>query len=496
MNIQSAISSLFLGMSLVSCSSTFIEQNKPAENKVADTNSIESKLYHSGGVPNERELCPKSPFDTITPVSSLNPPPAEGTPEMTIEGIFEFIQENNITTMEELLNTFPDHYRTYFSLVEHTRAAGQSNLEAPRIVLYGPDGRFMANVGTKTDDPLYNKLDVAELNTTTGRWEFSVFDFTTEKPSLIRNDESCIECHGDLNSRPSWGDFQEWTGVFGDSIIDGPRPEALDHTHAIKMNKIMSGKGGNPRFDFLLWKPQSMRRGGVRHIAHHDFGPELLISNIIFGSSASLGHYLRLSQKYPEKYKERRKELLLAYFKNRASTDRNFIRINQSKEALAYVSTMKQKITDSLEGYGYTKDSVDEILASLGLDTREAFSLDTQHQREAPQTDWNMGAGDLYDFLMLQVLDELRKEDPAIAEILAKTPLKRPIVSCPDTAGNVAELVDFKMLHLFQLAGESRYKVHWVYYPQDLEDVYEQVFLPVSEELISHLKTSVDKKTG
>lgn len=457
--------------------------------------AVEKKLYHSGGVVNEFELCPKTPFDTITPISSLNPAPQAGTPEMSITGVNKFIKKNNITSIDDLLNTFPDHYRTNFSLVEHTRATGQSNLEYPRIVLFGSDGRFLLNVGTKPDDPLYNKLDVAELNTQTGHWEFSVFDFTSKTPTLTRNDPSCNECHGSTNSRPVWGAFQQWTGVFGDSIIDGPRPEALDHTHAERMNRLIFSKSKTPRFNFLHWKKAAMHRGGFREIANHDFGPELLLSNIAMGSATSLGSFLRLTQKYPNQYKDMRKALLLAYYKKRTSANRYFVKVNHSKKMFNYTYQKKLEVTAQLAKYQSTKPethepTLDDMLTQLGLDPKEAFSLSTLHETEAPKTDWGMAAADLYDLLMLQILDDLRKSDPMVNKILTKAQPEYGVFECPDTASSIGDLVDFKMLHLFQLSGSARYQVNWVYYPKDLEDIYDQIFLPVSSELIDYLAST------
>ena len=448
---------------------------------------VSEQLYHTGGVFNEVELCPKSPYDTIAAIGALNPQVSEGQMPMTIEGMQAYIQKNNITTIEALLDALPNHYRTNFSLVEHTRATGQSNLEYPRIVLFGSDGRFMLNVGTKPDDPMYNVLDVAELHLDTGRWEFSVFDFRENKPLLTRNDPTCNACHGDKNSRPVWGDFQEWTGVFGDSVVDGPRPEALDHTHAIKMNEIMRGQGGSKRFDFLIWKPALMHRGGFREIAHHDFGPELLISNLAMGTANAQGAYIRLAQTEPEKYRALRKDLLLSYYSKRVSKIRYPVKINHSKQSLDYSRAMNTQIKNQLAPLALAEGLIDTQLLTLGLDTSEAFSLATLHETEAPQTGWSLAVADQYDLLMLQVLDDLRRDDPAINKILKDTALAYPIYGCPDTASSVADIIDFKLLHLFYLGGEARYQVNWIYFPKDLDDIYDQVFLPISQQLIAYL---------
>lgn len=466
---------------LLSCSSAS-EPPKTAHTLAMPT-TVKNKLYHSGGVHVESELCPKSPFDTITPIYDKANADKTGL-TMSIEGLEHYIHQQEITTIEALLSAFPTYFRTQFSLIEHTQSPGQSNLQHPRIVLFGSDGRFLLNIGTKPDDPTYNKLDVAQLNTRTGHWEFSVFDFTKPTPKLTRNDTSCNECHGRRDARPIWGTFQQWTGVFGDSIIDGPRPEALDHTHAFKMNDIILGEGGSERFDFLKWKPTPLRRGGVRMLANHDFGPELLLSNVAMGSASALGAYLRLSQAQPHRYKASRASLLLAYLKTRSQDTRRFIKIVHTNESMNYAKEKNQQISDTLKRQNYQAPTLDKQLSSLGLNPAEAFSLATLHDTQTPDPSWSTAHGDLYDMLMLQILNELRNDNPAIERLLENTGLNQPIFQCPSTARNIADLVDFKMLHLFYLSGQARYRAHWIYYPKDVDDIYDQVFLPIAHQLI------------
>ncbi|WP_231758623.1 hypothetical protein [Microbulbifer elongatus] len=245
---------------------------------------------------------------------SAAPAASEKVLEMSIDGIQQFIERENIRSIDALLNYFPEHYRTNFSLVEHTRATGQSNLQYPRIVLFGTDGRFLLNVGTKPDDPKYHLLDVAELHEPSGHWEFSVFDFSGDKPQLQRNDTSCAECHGTENSRPVWGSNMEWPGVFGDNVARGPQGEALDSRHLEQMRAIIRGDGKSPRFDFLQWRDEPLHRGGKRRIARHAFGAELILSNIAMGSATARGAFLRLRNGEPTQYQQQRKALLYTYY--------------------------------------------------------------------------------------------------------------------------------------------------------------------------------------
>ncbi len=451
--------------------------------RISDTpNSIEaqveSKLIATGGTPAEFAVCPKSSYDTIVKIESLNPSANDLHPEMTIEGINEYIQKHDIRTMEALLNSFPDHYRNNFSLVEITRATGESNLKYPRIILFGSDGRLLLNVGTKPDDPQYNLLDVMELHDETGRWEMSVFDFNGEKPKLIRDDPSCIECHGDKNARPVWGTNLMWEGAFGDNVSPRPQGEALDTKHAVRMNEIIDGKGDSPRFEFLEWHEERPRRGGKRKIANHIVGIDLFMSNIAMGSATSRGSFKRLSQKKPEAYKALREEILFAYY---------------LKKGNAYISESEQPTIDALKtNLGIDDFDLDSILTALEMEPKEAFSLATLFEQEKPDTRWSMGRGDLYDMLMLQILDDLRRDNPEVNEILTTRSVPEAIFGCPDTAKSIAEVLDYKMLHLFYLRGKAKYEVHKEFYPLDVEDIYDRVFIPISHKLMGFLRENID----
>ena len=458
------------------------ETNSQAKANISETTEqrIERNLTATNGTPASFAVCPSSVYDTIAPIKDLNPPAKAGEPEMTVEGVQAYMDTNNITTIEQLLNALPDRYRNNFSLVEVTRATGESNVKFPRIVLFGSDGRFMMNVGTKADDPKYNLLDVAELHEDTGKWEFSVFNFEGETPTLTRNDPSCIECHGDANSRPVWGTNLLWPGVFGDNIAKGPQGEALDTKHAERMNEIIDGQGGSPRFDFLHWGPERPRRGGKRKIANHILGVDLFLSNMAMGSATSRGTFVRLSQNFPEKYKALREELLFAYY---------------LKKGNAYITDKEEAVITSLnKKLDISSYDLDTLLATLGLDTSEAFSVSTLAHKEEPIIKWSMGRGDLHDMLMLQILDDWRQDNPEIDKMLKERVIENAIFGCPDTANSIADVIDYKMLHLFYLKGDAKYEVHKRFYPLDLEDIYGRVFIPISHKMIAYLRDNISEE--
>ena len=433
----------------------------------------------SGGVPTGKRVCPSAPNDIIVKLPTFDPSAAPGEPEMTLDGIMDFMDKNHITTIPQLLNTFPDEFRTNFSFVEVTRGEGKSSLNFPRIVLFGPDGRFMMNVGTLPEDPKYDLLDCAELDDETGEWEFSQLDFTKKKPVIHRKPEECLRCHGRNQPRPVWGTSLDWPGVYGDNEAPGLTGDAFSPRHVRRMTEIRDGHGGSTRFKFLKWREnEKLQSGSFRRIADNAFGPELLVSNFIMGTATGRGAFLRIKTIYPKRYKALREELLLlAYEKHLGGV--------VSEEDLIRIEKVVGK-------YGVEGRDIDALLAALGLDTDESFSLGTLAEEEEPRTNWSLGDGDLYEQVFLQVLDDLSKSDPIVREILTTTPSEFPVFKCEDVVANLQDMVDYKMLYMYHLKGKARYEVNKVYYPLEAERVFDIVLKPILEPLTAHLRTKID----
>ena len=435
----------------------------------------------SGGVAGDGMLCPSAPNDTIIDVRSLAAPDVD-QPVMTISGLKAFIERNKITRIDQLMRSFPDHFKTNFSLVEHTRATGQSNLDYPRIVIFSSDGHLLMNIGTLREDPKFDMLDIAELHTDTGRWEFSVFDFSGPAPKLKRDDPECLSCHAPDNPRPIWGTNLLWPGVFGDNIAEGPQGEALDTGHAIKFNQFANQETDSVRMNTMIFRDEKVHRGGKRRIANHIIGSDLLISNIAFGSAAAYGAFRTIKTRYPERYQQLRQTLLILALQDLSEKPEN--------------PTLTQALKEQVRKYNIGELSVDQVLIALGLNPQQAFSLATLHDREAPQTDWQMGIGGLYEQLFMLVLDDLANDDPKIEALLQATAPGSPVFGCKDLAKTVRDMIDYKKLHLYQLRGRARYEVNRIYYAIDAEVINQQVLQPLVEPLGKLLSQQLNRSTA
>ena len=453
------------------------EQPRSPNVDIAQPGDVNPEFVSSGGVAGDQILCPASPRDVIVPLESLDPAPLPGEPEMTIDGLHQFIHQHGITDIAELMRAFPVHFKTNFSLVETTRATGMSTLDYPRIILFGSDGHLLMNIGTLKEDPKYQMLDIAELNAKTGQWEFSAFDFSGEQPTLNRHDPECLTCHAANNPRPIWGTNADWPGVFGDNIAEGPQGEALDGRHVIKLNQWIAGKTDSERMQALIFRSEPVRRGGMRRIAHHILGGELLLSNIAIGSAAALGAFRTIQTAHNRRYRKLREAILLLGIEHMRGG--------------SLTAPVKHKITSQIHQYGGHGDDLDALLSVLGLDTSEAFSLATLDDREPPAKDWKMARGDLYEQLLMLVLDDLATDNPHVERILRRTTPGKTVFRCSTLAHNVRDLIDYKKLHLYDARGQARYQINQVYYAADMEVIYSAVLEPVANELILHLSASI-----
>lgn len=58
--------------------------------------------------------------------------------DMTYEDLLEFIQTNDVRTIDELLPELPAYYRSEFTLMHDSSSLQKASLELPRVIMTGP----------------------------------------------------------------------------------------------------------------------------------------------------------------------------------------------------------------------------------------------------------------------------------------------------------------------------------------------------------------------
>lgn len=331
-------------------------------------------------------------------VTPTLPPPTGGELEdLTISGVATYVEAQQIGDLKTLLSAMPRSMRRNYTFVEQTRSANLASLEHPRVILFGSDARFMLSYGSDPTDPNYEKLDLAELDDSTGEWILRELDFTTDPPTLGSDDTACQVCHG-TPARPIWHDYSTWPGIFGS------RDDILTSAQADRINRLRGEQGSSDRFHFLEILKQ--RGGTLFHLpgryypyTNTDFTMEL-------GPAAGYGIHKRM-QRSP----------------NYAALRDGFMLLECG--ARIENSTAWQRFGAAMREAGAARIDRYHLVKALGISPEHDFQLGALPEELEPGNRgfyWNQADGHLYDIVAFLVLDDIVGANPELAQKLAALP--------------------------------------------------------------------------
>ncbi|MBD0403065.1 hypothetical protein [Flammeovirga sp. EKP202] len=389
--------------------------------------------------------------------------------QVHLSDIKEWVQKKEISSVEDLMLKLPEVYRKNFSLVEHTKALGEANLDYPRIVMFGSDGHLLFNISSKLDDPTYQKVDGIELNEQTGNWELFQVDFTQAKIKVHDAPQECFRCHGQAHPKPLWGTSSHWEGVFGDNEAKGPNGEALSMRHLQKMNAFKGHRTNSPRLKLLLWDmEQKLRSGGIRNIKDNRFGAELITSNHFIGASTAKGIYIRMRQH--ENYQNIVLPLLL-------------LTAQMGKDINIGQITSKHFDLNNIPHH------IDSLYTLVNIDTKTDFSINNSLEDENPDPQWRMGKGTLYEQIALLALYDELLVNEELKNIFLSIPAQLSCKSEDHTMTNLFDLVQHKVKYHYLLKGSGKVEASKVYLPLDDDEVLASVLEPAFHYLQNYYIT-------
>lgn len=295
---------------------------------------------------------------------------------LTVKGIYAHVLEHDITNVRDLLSELPASMRESYVLMEDTRSRHLSELEHPRLIMYGLDARFLMSAGGVPEDPLYEVIEMAELDSETGEWIFRALDFQQTPPSLSSSDETCIGCHGDP-VRPIWGNYPDWPGAFGANEND------LTPDQAQVLLQLLSDQEQSSRYHHLVLPDEhSVGNNYSFYLPTRSYGFANTSFNFELVVAQSDGLVTRMS--FVEGWDELRYDLVAAYWCGRG-------------------------------------DAAD-VFAALGLDGPNDFQLHGPvFEAEPGGFGWNQGSTGLDDVVIFRVLDRIAADDPGMAAALSAT---------------------------------------------------------------------------
>ena len=314
---------------------------------------------------------------------------------LSVQGIYDYVIDNDVDNVRDLLSALPESMGGSFVLMEETRSRHQASLEHPRLIMYGLDARFILSAGGVPDDPLYEVIEMAELDRETGEWIFRALDFQTDPPELGADDSSCQSCHGSP-TRPIWGSYPEWPGAFGAD------EDNLTEAQASTLMGIKDAQQDSTRYHHLQFPGEhSIANNRTLYLPSRSYGYANTAFNFELVVAQADGLVTRMSRE-------------------------------EGWDTLKY-----DLIAAKWCGEGSTQD----VFGALGLDGANDFQLHRPVFEATPgDFGWNQGSTGLDDVVVFRVIDHVARTDPEMAAALAGAEPRR------------TEWID----HWFELRGDAR----------------------------------------
>lgn len=154
----------------------------------------------------------------------------EANHHLSFEELAKFVDENKVTTLDELMQELPGEILANPLLSYDSRALNTHliSFKTPRIVLFNKDASLVlaltANPGSEAIRDGLDKLEVISFNRNTAKFEFRDIPFDGKEKPFARatevNPPVCLACHGQ-NPRPLFEDYNAWPGFFGSFSQEG-----------------------------------------------------------------------------------------------------------------------------------------------------------------------------------------------------------------------------------------------------------------------------------
>jgi hypothetical protein len=445
--------------------------------------------------------CPVNITDALAdgPVPNVDPPAPQETPELDIDSVFSFVQQNNITTVKGLLDVLPDHMKGHYALVEKSRALHTSTPTEPSIMMYSVDGDFLLNIVVDPSQERYEVLDMAYLQddddgVRNGEWRFASLDFRQNPPALIDDtntdiNSACFECHGNPAEgkppRPIWGNYLAWNDIVGD--IKGEGTEELEQSEVDVLTNIKNTQATHDRYHVIKFPEPfdfRMQAGKTTQLPNLNYPYALTNSNMEIGTALVRSIVTRM-KKSPN-YEGLREELILVSY-------------CQKKDQLD--ETHRDQIRNVLAESGNT------IPSGVPLHRKhiyQALGLNYEHENAIPNLstepfqdgddEYNLVSDELYNVIDGYIVHELMNENSQFKTVLDNIPDLPQHSPCGIPFGKLSDNLSYRHHQLYVLKGTARQAARANYFASQ-NFRYEQSFDEGKGAICGILKENISNDT-
>ncbi|MEM9190990.1 MAG: hypothetical protein AAGF12_17525 [Myxococcota bacterium] len=248
-----------------------------------------------GGCTATVDEAPPAPLEPPRREAPVEVPPDVGEFSLTVDGVYNLVRQHEIRDVNTLIAALPDDLRRSFTLMEESGSRHLASLEHPRMILYGLDARLLFAASSDPADPLYDTIEMAEMDMVTGEWVFRVIDFSVDPPVLSSDDSGCVGCHG-APARPIWGNYPDWPGAFGGD------DDRLTSAQADAVMQMKQQEHQSRRFDHLIYpSDHSIANNRTLYLADRSYGYANTVFNFELAVAVADGivRRMELSEAWP-----------------------------------------------------------------------------------------------------------------------------------------------------------------------------------------------------
>ena len=136
------------------------------------------------------------------------------------------IVARQVRSIEGLLPELPASLRYRYALMFASRSLQGASFNDPRVILYGPDARFIVTFNGDPSHRGFHALETMEFDEETKQFRFREIEFpaSPSDPSAVTfseaNPDRCQQCHGNP-ARPVWDTQPLWRGAYGERYRAG-----------------------------------------------------------------------------------------------------------------------------------------------------------------------------------------------------------------------------------------------------------------------------------
>lgn len=174
----------------------------------------------------------------------------------------DIVNDPNTKTKADFLKRIPKDSLQKFTFIHKSLSLQQHGVskETPRVMRFSNDGKFIITYTTNENSSNINGIESIFFDDKTRRYHFLHTEFLTEDQitngvsSITEKDpKACMSCHGGLDPRPNWQQYQTWPGVYGEDDDQfkkskDPRVASLDD-----YTSMLSKLKDTPEISTLPW---------------------------------------------------------------------------------------------------------------------------------------------------------------------------------------------------------------------------------------------------